>query len=93
MRMAVEVEMATTDEERDDGNGGALERDPFVDIARMRETERQRSGGMARRRTDVGVRAAGCCGGGGLMTRRRREWRKKKEAVRLVSAHETLPTE
>jgi len=35
------------------GGGGAPESDPRVDVARTRETKRQRGGGMSRRRTDA----------------------------------------
>jgi len=39
--------MATIDEERGGGCGGALESDPRVDVARTRETKRQQGGGMS----------------------------------------------
>ena len=51
--MAMVVEMATADEERGGGGGGAPESDPRIDVARTRETKRQRGGGMSRRRTDA----------------------------------------
>ena len=43
--MAMAVEMAMADEEQGGGGGGAPESDPHVNVARMRETKRQRGGG------------------------------------------------
>ena len=40
------VEMAMAEEERGSGGGGAPECDPRADVARTRETKRQRGGGM-----------------------------------------------
>ena len=41
------VEMAMAEEERGSGGGGAPECDPRADVARTRETKRQRGGGMS----------------------------------------------